>query len=278
MYPYIQIWYYEISMTGLWAVVFLISFLITIYIFTQRYNLDYYKFFSTFWFWLLFVYFSGRYSYLIIETIPNGINNIENINIFWYIMDILIPKNVNEIISLLSPSKFEFHYLWILISSFLYLFFFIKYSVIEKQKWLWIWILFFSISLSLIPFWFFLLMWDDFVGRASLSSDFFISTFSSKSELIKYDNVYPVWFMLSIWSTIVFLFNYIIYKISNYKNWYFGFSMIMIVFFVVFLYQQYPKHIVMSFFEFSIDIKHYFTIGFFIFFLIMWFREYKKIT
>lgn len=270
MYPYVQFWDYEFLMTGIWAVLAILIFLVVTYILARKYDLNYYRFFSTIWLGAFFVYFMWKYSYLIIDVIPNNISDdvIISGTKIGYILNILVPNNVNDLIMLISPSKFEFHYIGLLIWFFVYFRAFLQFGANKKKRSLRVWSRFLAFSMAMIPLWFCLLMGDDFVGRAS-TSDFFVSTFSSRSELIKYDNVYPVGFMLSIWATFVLLINYIIYKIKNIKNGYIWFAMLLVVFMIVILYQQYPRHLVASVFGLSIDIKHYVTIFFVI---ILWYH------
>jgi len=76
----------------------------------------------------------------------------------------VFPTNGTELVQLISPYGYKFHFMGMLIGMYIAISLFLKKIVRVENKKVWSDILFFSLGLSLVPLGLFLLMGDNFIG------------------------------------------------------------------------------------------------------------------
>lgn len=245
-------------MTWLGIVLSILTLIFLVRFYSTRFKLDFWKFFNWIPLFLFLPYILGSYSYYVIER------------------PFIIPMEWNEVMMILSPYWYKFHFIWISLWILIAVFFFLNSVKIKTERLKWIDVLFYSISLCLVPLWFFLILWDNFIWQPS-NSALAISAFLEDSQLYKYNKVYPAWLFLSFASIasfiITFVFNYIVKK---YWVWLLWFAVLLFSFNFVFLFQHYSRHQVLDVFWFTLDIKNYWTIfliGFIWYYFFKYIRE-----
>lgn len=79
----------------------------------------------------------------------------------------IIPITSNQLLGLITPYGYKFHFVGIAIGAALSIRYFLKnIARIENRK-LYIDVLFFGVSAAMIPLGFFLLLGDDFIGKGT---------------------------------------------------------------------------------------------------------------
>ena len=239
MYPYIELFWTQISMMTIGTVIAAIIFLVTAQTLTKRDHQDFLKLF----YWLpvriILSYILWRYIAYSLET--------------WN----YIPKSSSSFMTILSPQNFNFHFVWLLIATRICLrIFFTSIKRTENKK-IWVDILFFSLANSLIIFWIFLTLWDSIIGTPT-DSIFAIRALTDNSALTKFDWVYPVGLFISFWVLLVHIIISMLSIICK-KNWFWmrWLIWILIIFNIAFLFQSYPRHGLITLWSISFDIKQY---------------------
>jgi len=237
MFPYINIAGNKIYMTGIWIIIMFICFITIVFYLTKKYKQDFRKFFYWLPILITLTYLLGTYADFVLNV--------------W-----LIPHG-EERLMLLTPYWYKFHFLWILIGFVIALRIFFKKIQRYESKKLRIDIFFYGISLSLVPLGFFLLLWDDFIGNPSTGS-LAVKRLIEDSELRKFSSVYPIGMFISVGSLIITIL-VTIFKKQKKKFWFgiLGFAWLLIVINLVFLFQQYPRHWIISVGNFALDIKQH---------------------
>lgn len=258
MFPYLTLFGVTISMTAIGIIVALMVFIIAVYHFSKSNNQDFYKFFYQFPFYLVLVYLLGRYSSYVLEH------------------STLFPSSWNALITVLHPHGFDLHGVGILLAIILSLGIFFMSIKRRENKRIWADIIFFSGCIGLIVLGLFLTLGDTFIGKPT-NSVFAIRALQPESGLTKFDGVYPVGLFLSLGVLFVnVLISFL--KIFSKKNWLglWGGLGILIVLNICFLFQQYPRHWLVSFLGMIRDIKQYLSLFIFIvgvFTIIKWNRK-----
>ena len=239
MYPYIELFGKEISMMTIGAIISAIIFLTTAWILTKRNHQDFLKLFYRLPGWIILSYILWRYIAYSLET--------------WN----YFTTSISNLITILSPQNFNFHFVWLLIASWILFYIFFSNIKRTENKKIWIDILFFSIANSLIIFWIFLTLWDSIIWTPT-DNIFAIRALTDNSNLNKFDGVYPIWLFISFW---VLAIHFIISMISiiSKKNWLWirWIIWILIIFNIAFLFQSYPRHWLITISWISFDIKQY---------------------
>lgn len=239
MYPYFELFGINISIVAVGIIISFMIFLTTSWILTQKNHQDFLKLFYWLPIRIILSYLLWRYVAFALET--------------WN----FIPKSFSSLATILSIQNFNFHFVGLLIASWIcFVSFFSSIKRTENKK-IWADILFMSISNALIIFWIFLTLWDSVIWTPT-DSIFAIRALTDNSALTKFNGVYPVWLFLSFWTLIV----HIIVSVSSIilkKNWIWMRWLIglLIVFNIVFLFQSYPRHWIISIFGTSLDMKQY---------------------
>ncbi len=241
MFPYFKILWITVYMTWIWIIIFLLCFIFIALFFCKKRHQDFYKLFYWLPIALVITYLLWSYAYFALNT--------------W-----IVPQTKAELISIISPYGYNFHFVWILIWVVLSLMIFFSGIKRYESKQIRIDIMFFSTVLSMIPMWICLAFWDNFIwqyytGRLS------IKPLTTASELNKFWSVHPVGLYLSFTAIITCL----ILRITKAKKksfgiWLIWFIILIIWINIVFLFQQYPKYWVISLQGFTFDIKHYISI------------------
>lgn len=237
MLPYIYVWDIKISLIGIGIVISLISFLIIARYLSKKNNLDFNKFFFSFPYYFVIIYFLGKYvDYALItkDFIPS-IKNI--IKIFW--------------------SYNEFHMVGIIIGiclSMLLMLYNKKRSETIKITNM----LFESGMYATIILWWFLIFSDTFIWKAN-NWRFAVESLVSYSRIVDIWTIYPLGIILSIIAAISLLLWYLYKKWWGNAVWFFGFGMFFLLLNIVFYFQSYPKYLVVNLLGNIFDIKNFVT-------------------
>ena len=242
MYPYIELFGNRISVITIGIIVVSIIFLATARTLTKRNHQDFLKLFYWLPGWIILSYILGRYVAFSLET--------------WN----FLPTSGSSWLTMLSPQNFNFHFVWLLIATWIcFAIFFSSIKRTENKK-IRVDILFISIANALIIFWLFLTLWDAIIWVPT-ESVFAIRALTDDSALTKFDWVYPVWLFISVWVLIIHVIITLLSIILK-KNWLWLWWLIgiLIVFNIAFLFQSYPRHWLINFLWTSLDVKQYTSI------------------
>jgi len=239
MFPYITIWTTRLYMTWIWIVVSLLVFIIVASYLCNKFKQS---------FWTLFynIPIVLVLSYVLWTYFNFAFKN-------WF-----LPENWAEVLSMLSPYNFSFSLVWIILWITIWFTILLKNISRYENKKVRIDILFISTGLALIPLGFFLLLGDEFIWNTT-ESFLAVRSLHIDSELNKFSGVFPIWLFLMIWSlvstTIIVLAKR---KIKQFWIWMIWFVMLCLVIGITIIFQQYPRHWVISITKnISLDIKHY---------------------
>ncbi len=238
MYPYIEIYGTQISMMTIGVIIASIIFLVTARILTKRNHQDFLKLFYRLPWRIIFSYILWRYVSFSLET--------------WT----YIPS-ISKILTILSPQKLNFHFVWLLIAWRISISLFFSSIKRTENKKIWADIIFLSLANALIIFWIFITLWDTIIWKPT-DSIFAIRSLTDNSALTKFDWVFPIWLFISFGVLIIHVIISLLSIILK-KNWLWmrGIIWILIVLNVVFLFQLYPRYWLIPFFWTSLDIKQY---------------------
>ena len=239
MYPYFELFWKQISMMAIGLLISTIIFLITSWILTKRNHQDFLKLFYRLPIWIIVSYILWRYIAYSLET--------------WN----YFPKSTSTFLTILSPQNFNLHFVGLLVAARICLRIFFSSIKRTENKKIWIDILFFSLANSLIIFWIFLTLWDSVIWTPT-DTIFAIRALTDNSALTKFDGVYPIWLFLSFWALLVHIIISMLSIVFK-KNWFWIRWMIwiLVVFNIVFLFQSYPRHGLITLWSISFDIKQY---------------------
>ena len=242
MYPYFELFGKQISMIAVGLIISAIIFIVTARILTKRNHQDFLKLFYRLPVWIILSYILGRYVAYSLET--------------WN----FFPKSTSTFLTILSPQNFNFHFVGLLLSTWICLLIFFHSIKRTENKKIWIDILFFSLANSLIIFWIFLTLWDSVIWTPT-DSIFAIRALTDNSALTKFDWVYPIGLFISFWVLIIHIIVSMLNIIFK-KNWFWmrWIIWILIVFNIVFLFQSYPRHGLITLWWVSFDIKQYLSL------------------
>lgn len=257
MYPYFTIRWTKMYMTGIGIVIAFLSFTGVVFYLTKRYLQSFWKFFYRLPVTIILIYFLWSYTQFILSSQQ------------------LFPSSGAELLKILSPYGYKFHFAWILAWVAIAITMFMKKVKTTENKKIWSDIFFFGISLCIIPLGIFLLLGDNFIG---LDTDSFlwIKSLHIESQRNKFNAVYPVGLFLSIVALLSAVFIRF-KKYLNQKRFGYGFlwfAVLLIVINIVLMFQQYPRYLVFGVGWLRFDIKQH--ISFFIIMLCLY--TYNKLT
>lgn len=261
MFPSIQFAWLTLYMTGLGILVWLITFIICMWYYCRNYGLSFAKFFQTLGLCIIIPYILGGWSYIMIEH------------------NILYPSNLQDLINIVVPFDYKFHFVGILIWLLIYMVGFIKYyadSYNSKKRRIDAFIS--SVCIACIPLGFFLLLGDDFIGKENQYGLFSVSSLTPDSELSKYVKVYPLGLWLSlIWLVWRLLITGLKYYTKKSGHGLLGLAYLLFALSMLFVFQIYPRHGVRMISPgITLDIKNYVCIICGLVALILYFRYYYK--
>lgn len=248
MYPYIELFWTQISMMVVGAILAFIIFLVTARILTKRNHQDFLKLFYRLPWRIILSYVLWRYTAFVLET------------------GIYFPHSLSQLLTILSPQNFNFHFVGLLLATRICLAIFFSSIKRTENKKIRADIIFLSLANALIVFWIFITLWDSIIWKPT-ESIFAIRSLTDNSALTKFDGVYPVWLFISLWILIIHVLISILGIILK-KNWLWMWWLIwiLIVFNIAFLFQSYPRYGLITIFWTSFDIKQYASL----FIIILW--------
>ena len=243
MYPYFNLWGMHRYMTGIGIVVSSITFVGGIWILCRRYRMDFGRFFVSLPLLIFAMYILWVWSYHIIN------HNI------WF------PSSRSDTISFFSPYGYHIHFVWLVVGFFIGIGKFLYSTKLEthiKRRSIW----FFWTAASMIPLGLFLTLGDNFVGKPNPEWFFAVGALSPESTLNDLGKVYPVGILLSLISLISIIIMYSLRKIGKIgRIWLMWFGLWSLLMHRVFTYQLYDKHLVMTAWWITRDIKNYILIA-----------------
>lgn len=238
MFPYITIRWINIYMTGMGIVIALLTFIGISWYLCKAYSIQFWRLFYRLPWAIILIYLLWSYVHFALRI---G----------------LFPTTRSQLMSIISPYGYQFHFIWILLWATIAIrLFFKKIKRVENKK-LYSDVLFFAVTWSLIPLWLFLLLGDDFIGRTT-TGPFGVQALHTESALNRFSSVLPIWLWLSIGALILYATMGIRKKIENKVGigmlwlWY-----IIVLLNIIILYQQYPRYGIVPFGEYTLDIKQY---------------------
>ena len=239
MYPYIEVFWTQISMMVIGAIIAFIIFLVTARILTKRNHQDFLKLFYRLPWRIILSYILWRYSAFILET------------------GIFFPTSLSNLITIISPQNFNLHFVWLLLATRICLSIFFSNIKRTENKKIRADIIFLSTANALIIFWIFITLWDHIIWKPT-DSIFAIRALTDNSTLNKFDGVYPIWLFLSMWTLIIHIIVSLLSIILK-KNWLWMWWLIWILILlnIIFLFQSYPRYWLISFFWTFFDVKQY---------------------
>ncbi len=238
MYPFINLGETKIYMTGLGILLAAVTFLLVAAYRCRKYNLVYRR-----------VFYRSPIAIILMY-------------IFWSYFDFILqgnilPTNGRELLELMTPYGYKFHFVGIAIGGVLSIRYFLKnIARIENRK-LYIDVLFFAVAAATIPLGFFLLLWDDVIGKWT-SGRLGVQALHTDSELNKFNAVYPVGLFIAIWGIISYAGTIVAKHIQKISGA--GFVWFAALFMgrsIIFLFQLYPRYGVISFGNYILDIEQY---------------------
>lgn len=238
MYPFINLGDTKIYMTGLGILIAAITFLLVAAYRCRKYNLVYRRIFYRSPIAIIVMYVLGSYLDFVLQ------GNI-------------VPTNADELLLLITPYGYKFHFVGIAIGWALSVRYFLKnIARIENRK-LYIDALFFALAAATIPLGLFLLLGDDVIGKGT-SGRLGVQALHTESALNKFNAVYPVGLFIAIRGMICYIGTLIakhVHKING--MWFVGFAALFVGRSIIFLFQLYPRYGVISLGTYILDIKQY---------------------
>lgn len=238
MYPFITLGETKIYMTGVGILLAALTFLLVAAYRCRKYNLVYRRIFYRSPIAIIVMYVLGSYLDFMLQ------GNI-------------IPTNGDELLGLITPYGYKFHFVGIAIGGVLSVRYFLKnIARIENRK-LYIDVLFFALAAATIPLWLFLLLGDDVIGKWT-SWRIGVQALHIDSELNKFNAVYPVGLFIAIRGILSYAGTLIVKHIQKINGVGFvGFAALFVGRSIIFLFQLYPRYGVISFGNYILDIKQY---------------------
>lgn len=240
-------------MTGIGIVISFLAFVIIVWYLSKRYLQGFWRFFYWLPLVIALVYFLGSYTQFVLSN------------------QLIIPRTIEQIFSIIGPYWYKFHFAWILLGLVIALFsFFKKIKTIENKK-IWADIFFYAFTLCIVPLWIFLLLGDNFIGKTT-DSFLAIKSLHIESQWNKFDAVYPIGLLLSIGALAIALFVHLRRIFWNKR----GFGMqwlaiLLVMINIILMMQQYPRYMVISVGNISFDIKQH--ISFFVIMLCLYYHK-----
>lgn len=240
MYPFLDIFWTQIHMTWVGVICFLLVFLVVTKYQAKRSWLDRKLFWSYVPYYLLVIYFVSSYMWYAIEEF------------------IFFPLSLRQIMLYISPYEYTFHLVWIVISVALCVSHFFGIVKDKYKQVSWVDTRFYAAMLAFFPLGIFLLLGDNFVWIPQ-SWGISVSTFHPESKWVAYDSVIPLWLYLSLIALVSLWCKKM--RTLRYPQstgwgfiWWSGFLFFLSI---LLLFQEYPRHLVVSFLGATWDIKNY---------------------
>jgi hypothetical protein len=188
-------------------------------------------------------------------------------------------SSLTNLKELLSPYGYKFHFVGILLGIVWAMRRFFKKLVVGSEKLKRIDVFFFATSIALIPMGVFFVLGDNIIWKPAPFSSLWVGDLTSTwvSELSKYGKVFPVGIFLSLISMLSLGLTFAWKSITKkHGRWFIGFAILLVLMNIVFAYQQYTRHGVLSILGLSLDIKNFVALFVAIVCFIVGIRTLKK--
>lgn len=259
MFPYFRLFGMEFSMTSLWIIAFLLCYILIAHRLCKKWHQDFYKLFYLLPVAIIITYIFWAYVYFFLNN-------------KWAIF----PRSWWELLDILNPYGYHFHFVWILMWVAVSMLIFFSGIKRTENKRVRADILFFSITLSLIPLWIFLVFGDNFIWKASMGL-LAVKPLTTNSELNKLWSVYPVGLFLSFAAIITTLLTLLIKKKKLiFGTWLIWFMILLVFINIIFMYQQAPRYWVLARWWVTFDIKQYASFFVIMLFVLLYYNRKRK--
>lgn len=259
MFPYFRLFGMEFSMTSLWIIAFLLCYILIAHRLCKKWHQDFYKLFYLLPVAIIITYIFWAYVYFFLNN-------------KWAI----IPRSWWELLDILNPYGYHFHFVWILMWAAVSMLIFFSGIKRTENKRVRADILFFSITLSLIPLWIFLVFGDNFIWKASMWL-LAVKPLTTNSELNKLWSVYPIGLFLSFAAIITTLLTLLIKKKKLiFGTWLIWFMILLVFINIIFMYQQAPRYWVLARGWITFDIKQYASFFVIMLFVLLYYNRKRK--
>ncbi len=239
MYPIITIRWSQISMTGIGIVITIITFLVIAYFQTKHHNLQFRKLFYRLPLPIITAYILGAYSNFVL------------------VYSDVFPSTIQEVLTILSPYDFQFHFVGIVTGIAISIIMFLNTIKFKEEKLRRIETIAYATSVSFIPLGIFFLLGDNVIWQPNEQR--WIMTFSPEnSKRNGFGRVLPIGLYLSIaWMLAAGLHTVMKQIYRNIKVGYLTLAILTILVNIALYFQQSPKYWVLGFSDITLDIKSY---------------------
>lgn len=258
MYPFINLWWQHIEMTGLWVIVGIIIFCLVCYSYAKKMNLIFSHLFYFLPTMMIVIYFFGSYGWFILRS------------------GHLVPYSIIELSQIIVPPNFNFHAAGLCIGIIFSILLFLYKLPTKTTRKKWVDSLSIAYMISLIVVGIFFVLGDHMIGIPTTST-LGVYALTPFSEVSKFTSVYPVWLFMSIAALVSYLITLLIFKqqVSSGRGfWTFGLFFFLLA--IVLLFQNYSRHGVISINDLRIDINQYILVSLSILSSLWYFYNYKK--
>lgn len=258
MFPFVEVFGIKLYLTGIGIVVAFLTFIMSSYISSKRYNQSFSKIFL----WLPLPIILMYILWLYFSFVLKGGN--------------FFPHGIETFIQLFSPYGYHFNLIGVLLGFFLAIWIFMKGVKRKESKKIWFDIFFQAFINAVIVLWLFLLLGDNFLGRAH-EGWMSVKSMHLESKLNKYNGVYPLGIFLSLGAL---LLNILItlFKIIKKRTGIgiLGFALFNLLLLVLLPFWNTPRHIVIAISgNISLDLYSYVLI-LFMFIFGLYYRKMQK--
>lgn len=258
MYPFITLWWQHIEMTGLWVIIGIIIFCYICALYAKKMNLVFSHLFYEIPTFMIITYFFWAYTRFVLKTGQ------------------IIPYSIIELGQIIIPPEFWFHAAGLCIGFVLSTLVFLYKLPAKAMRKKWIDCLSLWTTAALIIVGIFFLLWDHMIGLPT-TSNIWVYALTPLSEVSKFTSVLPVGFFLSVAALISYLTTLLIFKrqVEN-GRWFGAFGMFFFLLAIVLLFQNYPRHGVISIWDVRVDINQYILLLLSIIYSLWYIYNYKK--
>lgn len=239
MYPTLELWWQTFELTWIGIIVSMFLFISTSYFLAQKNWLDAKQILYILPTLIIISYFCGSYGWFVLRS--------------WH----MLPHSILELWQIIIPPHYRFHagslMFWVT-SSFLLFLYQLPQKSGRKQ---WLDVLSLSLMLGVVVLGIFLTLGDHMIG-ISTNSQWGIHALDPHSELNKFTAVLPVGIFLSIAALVSYSIGQFIFRQQTlFWRWFGVFALFFFLLSIVLLFQNYPKHGVISINALQLDINQY---------------------
>jgi len=243
MFPEIILFWLQIPMTGIWILVFLITFYFMTKRYAKEFQLPFQRFSENFPMYMIIIYIISSYTRYFLDSRR------------------IFPLSRDQVLEYISPVGYEFHLIWIVIW---FIFCGIHFLSEQADKHIHLKRIdtrFLALSVSIIPLGIFLLLGDNFIW-VETNARYGISALTLESALSTYGGIVPLWIFISLLGVFLYLWTKLWRLYQPQVRWY-GLRWLatfLLILCIIILFQIYPRHAVMSLLWTTWDVKNYILI------------------